>query len=222
MTATVEESPPTPAEQLAAAEEEAEREIAALIAGLVAAGVSAAAILALLAAFTGVVSAGAQVGWSIDARLALASASGRRTRWGAFRVEALPTSVADDVLAVVTDGARRIEEADDQQAELTRFERRMVRLATTKIHQAASAATFSYAAWLGMDLEWVTRRDGNACVVCTAMNGRRVAAGERFTPPSGRGMPRTLWAGFQGLPPAHPHCRCRPVPRPPRTQQGQP
>lgn len=216
MTASAPEQPATPADQLQAAEEEAEREVAALIAGLVAAGLSAAAILALLAAFTGVVSAGAQVGWSIGARLALLSASGRRR--GVFRVEALPTSVADDVLAVVTDGARRVEEAADREAELARFERRMVRLATTKIHQAASAATFSYASWLGLDLEWVTRRDGAACAVCTAMNGRRVAAGERFTPPSGPGMPRTLWAGFQGLPPVHPWCRCRVLARTPRVQ----
>lgn len=103
--------------------------------------------------------------------------------------------------------------------EVRQFQRRMERLAVTKIHQAASAATFSYAEWLGLDLEWVTRRDG-ACPVCAAMNGRRVSVGERFTPPRGPGMPRALWAGFQGLPPVHPHCRCRCIPRPPRTQRG--
>lgn len=97
--------------------------------------------------------------------------------------------------------------------ELARFRRRMVRLATTKIHQSASAATFSFARWLDLDLEWVTRRDGKACTVCAAMNGKRVPSGERFANPHGPGIPRRLWAGFQGLPPTHPNCRCRVIPR---------
>lgn len=206
----------TPADELQAAEEEAEREIGALIAGLLAAGVTAAAILALLAAITAVVSAGAQTGWAVGARLALTGAVGRRARRQAFRVTPLPSAVDADVLAVVQDGARRISEAADREVEVRRFERRMVRLAVTKIHQAASAATFSYASWLGLDLEWVTIRDG-ACKVCAAMNGRRASAGERFQVPRGPGMPRQLWAGFQGLPPVHPWCRCRCIVRSPHT-----
>lgn len=65
------------------------------------------------------------------------------------------------------------------------------------IHQAGSASTFSYATWLGLDLAWVTRRDG-ACRVCAAMNGLRVGAGERFQVLRGPGMPRQAWAGFTG------------------------
>jgi len=143
-------------------------------------------------------------------------------------VEPLPTSVEADVRAVVEDVARRIDaaiagEAPDTQTapvtptparvELARFRRRMRILAVTKIHQAASSATFSYARWLGLDLEWVTRRDGRACAVCGALNGKRVVAGEKFANPRGPGVPRRLWAGFQGLPPTHPSCRCRVIPR---------
>lgn len=265
----------TPAEQLAAAEEEAEQEIAALITGLVATGVTAAAILALLFAFTGVVSAGARAGWAVGARIALVRAAGRRrrARRDRFRVEALPTGVEQDVAVVLPDVARRVDVAlaaqegaaraegdvrrgqapvpgvfpqgqapaggaatqgqsttvgtsagsgrgsaavGSVEVEVGRLQRRMTVLAVTKIHQAASASTYSYARWLGLDLEWVTRRDGRACAVCAAMHGRRASAGSKFALPRGPGIPRRLWGGFQGLPPTHPNCRCRLVPRPPR------
>lgn len=231
MTVTAETPTATPAQQLDAAEQQASEEIQAIITAAVAAGLSSPAILATLAALTGAVSRAAQTGWTIGSRIVLDAAQGRRARGGVFLSEPLPTSVEADVYAVVEDVARRIDAAIAGQTprtgtapvtpapatvELARFRRRMVRLATTKIHQSASAATFSFARWLDLDLEWVTRRDGKACAVCTAMNGRRVPSGEKFANPHGPGIPRTLWVGFQGLPPVHPWCRCRCVPRAPR------
>lgn len=227
MTVTA-ETPTTPAQQLDAAEAQASEEIQAIITAAVAAGLSGTAILAILAALTGAVSRAAQTGWTIGSRIVLDAAQGRRARGNVFVSEPLPTSVEADVRAVVEDVAARIDAALAGQTpdtgtapvtpapasvELARFRRRMVRLATTKIHQSASAATFSFARWLDLDLEWVTRRDGKACTVCAAMNGKRVPAGEKFANPHGPGIPRRLWAGFQGLPPTHPNCRCRVIPR---------
>jgi hypothetical protein len=218
----------TPAQQLDAAEVQASEEIQAIITTAVAAGLSGTAILAMLAPLTGAVARAAQAGWTVGSQIVLNAARGQRARGGVFLREPLPISVEADVRAIVEDVARRIDAALSGQTprtgtapvtpapatvELARFRRRMVRLATTKIHQAASAATFSFARWLDLDLEWVTRRDGKACAVCAAMNGRRVPAGERFANPHGPGIPRRLWAGFQGLPPTHPNCRCRVIPR---------
>lgn len=227
MTVTPEAPATTPAQQLDAAEAQASEEIQAIITAAVAAGLSGTAILAMLAPLTGAVSRAAQAGWTIGSQIVLDATAGHRGR-GVFQREPLPTSVEADVRAVVEDVAARIDAAVTGQTpqtgtapvtpapatvELARFRRRMVRLATTKIHQAASAATFSFARWLDLDLEWVTRRDGKACATCAAMNGRRVPSGERFANPHGPGIPRTLWAGFQGLPPTHPNCRCRVIPR---------
>jgi len=230
----------TPAQQLDAAERQTDEEIQAIITAAVAAGLSGAAILAVLAALTGAVSAAAQQGFTVGAQIVLQGAAGRRARMRQLTVEPMPTTVEADVRAVVEDVARRIDAAiaegqgqaapttpdgatrapvtvADPATELARFRRRMTAVAIAKIHQATSSATYSYARWLGLDLVWVIRRDGKACAVCTAMRGQRARAGEKFTPPRGRGIPRRLWAGFQGLPPAHPHCRCRPVPATPRT-----
>ncbi|MGW9447039.1 phage minor head protein [Bacillus mobilis] len=228
MTVATESPTPTPAQQLDAAEAQADAEIQAIITTAVAAGLSGAAILAVLAAFTGAVSAAAQQGFTVGAQIVLQGAAGRRARMRQLVVEPLPTSAVVDVRVVVEDVARRIDAAiagespetttapvtpSPAAVELTRFRRRMRILAITKIHQAASAATFSYARWLGLDLEWVTRRDGRACVVCASLNGRRVPTGETFANPRGPGVPRRLWAGFEGLPPTHPSCRCRVIPR---------
>ncbi|KOX10157.1 hypothetical protein [Nocardiopsis sp. NRRL B-16309] len=221
----------TPAQRLDQAEQQAEEELVAVIAAAVAAGLTGTALLAAVPALTNVLNKAANAGWTIGSQIVLGAAVGWRPRSHTFTPEPLPTSVEQDVLAVVEDVAKRIDAAlageppASEQAPVTltpaavefdRFRRRMARLAVVKIHQATSAATFSYARWLGLDLEWVTRRDGKACVVCTRMNGRRAAAGERFTVPRGRGIPRKLWAGFQGLPPSHPNCRCRCVARNPR------
>lgn len=226
---TTQTEPRTPAEQLDEIEQQASEEIQAIIAGAVAAGISAAAIGALLAALTNAVSRAAQAGFAVGVQIALFGSGPRRARERQLVIEPLPTSVEDDVRAVVEDIARRIEQAARQETDTTsklkvemeQARRRLARLAVTKIHQSATAATFSYARWLGLDLEWVTRRDGQACPVCTIMNGRRAAAGERFEVPRGPGIPRQLWAGFQGLPPAHPWCRCRVLPRTPRPRQEQ-
>ena len=218
----------TPAQQLDAAEAQADAELQAIITAAVAAGLSGAAVLAVLAALTGAVSAAAQAGFTVGAQIVIQGAAGRRARMRQLVVEPLPTSVEADVRAVVEDVARRIDAAiageppetttvpvtvSPATVELARFRRRIRILAVTKIHQAASAATFSYSRWLGLDLEWVTRRDGRACVVCGALNGRRVPSGEKFANPRGAGIPRRLWDGFQGLPPTHPSCRCRVIPR---------
>ena len=217
----------TPAQQLDAAERQTDEEIQAIITAAVAAGLSGAAVLAVLAALTGAVTSAAQRGFTVGAQIVLQGAAGRRARMRQLTVEPLPTSVEVDVRAVVEDVARRIDAAiageppdtttapvtpTPARVELDRFRRRMRILAVTKIHQAASSATFSYARWLGLDLEWVTRRDGRACAVCASMNGKRIPSGEKFADPRGPGVPRKLWDGFQGLPPAHPSCRCRPVP----------
>lgn len=218
----------TPAQQLDAAEQQADAELQAIITAAVAAGLSGAAILAVLAALTGAVRAAVRQGFTVGAQIVLQGAAGRRARMRQLVVEPMPTSVEADVRAVVEDVARRLDaaiagEAPDTQTapvtpspaavELDRFRRRMRILAVTKIHQAASSATYSYARWLGLDLEWVTRRDGRACAVCASMNGKRVPSGERFANPRGPGVPRKLWDGFQGLPPTHPSCRCRVIPR---------
>ncbi|WP_433701800.1 phage minor head protein [Nocardiopsis sp. CA-288880] len=218
----------TPAQQLDAAEQQADEEIQAIITAAVAAGLSGAAVLAVLAALTGAVSAAAQRGFTTGAQIVLQGAAGRRARMRQLAVEPMPTTVEADVRAVVEDVARRIDAAIAGEApetttapvtptpaavELARFRRRMRILAVTKIHQAASSATYSYARWLGLDLEWVTRRDGKACAVCGALNGKRVPSGEKFANPRGPGVPRRLWDGFQGLPPTHPSCRCRVIPR---------
>lgn len=229
MTVTDLPAPPTPAQQLDAAEQQASEELQAIIAAAVAAGITGAALLAIIAPLMNAVQRAAQAGWSIGSRIAMNAAAGQRMGRSAYFAEPLPTSVEADVAAVVADAAQRIDAARTGQpaggvpvtpatpeVELARFQRRMTRLAVTKIHQSASAATYSYARWLGMDLEWVTRRDGKACAVCAGLNGTRVSAGEKFAPPRGRGVPRKLWAGFQGLPPAHPNCRCRCIPREPR------
>ena len=228
MTVATESPTPTPAQQLDAAEQQADAELQAIITAAVAAGLSGAAVLAVLAALTGAVSAAAQRGFTTGAQIALQGAAGRRARMRQLTVEPMPTSVEADVRAVVEDVARRIDAAIAGEApdtttapvtptpvnvELDRFRRRMRILAITKIHQAASSATFSYARWLGLDLEWVTRRDGKACPVCGALNGKRIPAGEKFANPRGPGIPRRLWDGFQGLPPTHPSCRCRVIPR---------
>lgn len=229
MTVTDTPAPPTPAQQLAAAEQQAAEELQAIITAAVAAGITGAALLAALTPLMGAVSTAAQAGWAIGSQLARRATAGQRIGRSAYFAEPLPTSIEADVVAVVVDASQRIDAARTGQpttggvpvtpatpeVELARFQRRMVRLAVTKIHQAASAATYSYARWLGLDLEWVTRRDGKACAVCAGLNGRRVGPGERFTPPRGRGVPRKLWAGFQGLPPSHPNCRCRCIPRNP-------
>ncbi|MFJ9558255.1 phage minor head protein [Nocardiopsis sp. NPDC101807] len=218
----------TPAEQLDAAEAQADEEIQAIITAAVAAGLSGATVLAVLAALTNAVSSAAQRGFTVGAQIALQGAAGRRARMRQLVVEPLPTSAEADVRAVVEDVARRIDAAiageppetttapvtpSPASVELARFRRRMRILAITKIHQAASSATYSYARWLGLDLEWVTRRDGRACAVCGALNGKRVPSGEKFANPRGPGVPRRLWDGFQGLPPTHPSCRCRVIPR---------
>ncbi|WP_435110145.1 phage minor head protein [Nocardiopsis synnemataformans] len=230
MTVAPEAPTATPAQQLDQAEAQASEEIQAIITAAVAAGLSGAVILAALAPLTGAVSRAAQAGWTVGSQIVLNGARGQRARGGAFIPEPLPTSVEADVYAVVEDVARRIDAAATGRTleaaggrapvtvaspavELARFRRRMVRLATTKIHQSASAATFSFARWLDLDLEWVTRRDGKACAICAAMNGKRVPAGEKFANPHGPGIPRRLWAGFQGLPPTHPSCRCRVIVR---------
>ncbi|MFL1440417.1 structural protein [Nocardiopsis protaetiae] len=229
MTVTDLPAPPTPAQQLDQAERQAAEELAAIIAAAVAAGITGAALLAIIAALIGATRRAAQTGWAVGTQLAHRASAGQRVGRSAYFAEPLPTSVDADVVAVVVDAAQRIDAARTGQpaggvpvtpatpeVELARFQRRMVRLAITKIHQAASAATYSYARWLGMDLEWVTRRDGKACAVCAGLNGVRVGPGQKFTPPRGRGVPRRLWAGFQGLPPSHPNCRCRCIPREPR------
>lgn len=203
----------TPAAQLDNAELEAQQRIDEILAAAAAAGITGAALLALLQPITNAIEAAAQAGWGIGSRIVLNGAAGRRARASVLVVERMPTSVEQDVIAVIMDAAAKLDRAEAKQAEWERTKRRLRGTAVVKIHQATSAGTYTYARWLGLSLEWVIRRDGKACRVCRAMNGRRVGPGEKFAPPRGPGVPRNLWKGFRGLPPAHPNCRCKPVPR---------
>ncbi|WP_460625220.1 hypothetical protein, partial [Kitasatospora kifunensis] len=101
----------TPAQQLDAAEAQADAEIQAIITAAVAAGLSGAAVLAVLAALTGAVSAAAQRGFTVGAQIVLQGAAGRRARMRQLVVEPLPTTVEADVRAVVEDVARRTDSA---------------------------------------------------------------------------------------------------------------
>lgn len=199
---------PTPAERLDTAEQQAQDRIDEALAGVAAAGITGAALLGLTGAVTAAVLSPVQTALGVGASIAMSGSRRRRPRDRQLTEQRLPSPVDSDVEAVLMDAAARVDAATDKAAALEVTRRRLYRLAVTKIHQAASAGTLMYARWLGLGLQWVTRQDGNACVVCAAMHGRRVRPGQTFTAPRGPGIPQ-LWAGFQGLPPAHPHCRCR-------------
>ncbi|MBB4931828.1 hypothetical protein F4561_002648 [Lipingzhangella halophila] len=200
---------PTPAQRLDAAEQQAQDRIDEALAGVAAAGITGVALLGLSGAITAAVLAPVQTALGIGASIALSGSNRRRPRDRQLTEQRLPSPVDTDVEMVLLDAAGRVDAAEDKAAELERVRRRLYRLAVTKIHQAASAGTLMYARWLGLGLQWVTRQDGHACIVCATMHGRRVRPGQAFAPPRGPGIPK-LWAGFQGLPPAHPNCRCRP------------
>lgn len=200
----------TPARRLDNAETQAQQQIDTIVAAATAAGVTGAALLAVLPALTAAILNPAQAALGVGAAIALSGGSRRGS--GQLEAVPLPTPIDTDVEQVLLDAAARIDAADEKAAELERTKRRLRRLAVTKIHQAASSGTFMYARWLGLSLRWVARQDGRACVVCRALHGRRVPPGERFANPHGPGIPARLWQGFQGLPPVHPHCRCRCLP----------
>jgi hypothetical protein len=191
----------TPAARLAAAEERTAGEIDAILAG----ATTGAALLAAAGAITAAILAGAQIALAVGAAIALTAGRPRQR----LTAQPLPSPIPDDVETLLLDAARRLDAADDRADELARTRRRLHRLAVIKIHQAASSGTFMYARAIGARLEWVTRMDGRACVLCAAMHGRTVGPGRTFAAP--RGM--RVWDGFRGLPPIHPWCRCRITPR---------
>ncbi|OLT26377.1 hypothetical protein BJF83_21490 [Nocardiopsis sp. CNR-923] len=77
----------------------------------------------------------------------------------------------------------------------------------TRIHRAVNAGAVWAASSAGVGLLWYVRVDERTCRRCMQMQGRVVASANlRFAwPDSGLGA---VWAGFDGLPPLHPRCRC--------------
>lgn len=185
MSATVPEPAPPPdtaAAQLDQLEQQAETDITAALAGVA----TGAALLALLPVLLAIILGAATTALGVGIAIAQAAAGTRRPR--PLTGQPIPSAVDDDLAAILGDAARRIDgaagEGDAVQGEIDAARARLVRLATTKIHQAASAGTAMYARALGLGLEWVTLREG-ACPTCLRMHGARVGPGEPVRQPTG-------------------------------------
>ncbi|GAB3213305.1 hypothetical protein GCM10027294_43620 [Marinactinospora endophytica] len=206
---------PTPAARLDELEQQAANDITAIVARIAATGITGAALTAAAAAITAAILAPATAALAVGIALAASGGRGRRP----LREHPLPTPVDIDVAVLLADAAARVDAAEDRRAELERVRARLVRLAITKIHQAASSGTAMYARAAGLGLRWVTLRVG-ACATCLALDGRTVGVGAVFAAPRGPHIPARQWDGFRGLPPVHPNCRCRIIPtRAARRQQ---
>lgn len=86
------------------------------------------------------------------------------------------------------------------------------RTARTLVNEQANTAIRDVAATAGARLLWVSERD--ACVVCLALSGDVVDAGETFNTAATFGSQPPQWVPSAGLssPPRHFRCRCRVTP----------
>lgn len=118
-------------------------------------------------------------------------------------------AIADRVDSVISHAD--LEGAEDPAAELERIKGRLRAVATDSVNEAASAGVEDSARALGADgLIWKAERDG--CLHCLALSGHIVAVGEGFPADMTFAAKPLRWEHYDGLPPRHPHCRCRTAP----------
>lgn len=222
----------TPADQVIAAEQAdtliqwevyVSAQVAAAVAEATASlGFTAAALAAAHEAVVRVIgeaaAAALRVGQAIAAH-AYALSTGRRRRRGRRPArrprtgrgrERGGTDVPARVTEAITTGAARIDQGADPQQAVDETTTSLQRIGTTAVNQAATVGAEQVAAQAGAPgLVWVAERD--ACVHCLGLAGQVSTTGV-FDGTVTFGDKPLAWAGFSGLPPRHPHCRCRVVP----------
>ncbi|MGI8333465.1 hypothetical protein ACRYCC_26230 [Actinomadura scrupuli] len=207
-------------EQQAAAASDAAFDRAVGEYGLTAAALAAAAG-AVTAAITAAVAQAVQIGAVMAGAAAVAAGvvrSRRRRRRGrpsgtvvspAARHLLQGPTIGDRVDSVLADAD--LEDAEDPAAELERIKGRLRTVATDTVNEAASAGVEDEARRLSADgLIWKAERDG--CVHCLGLSGHIVPLGEGFPADMTFGAKPLTWRHYDGLPPRHPHCRCRTAP----------
>lgn len=118
-------------------------------------------------------------------------------------------AIADRVDSVISHAD--LEGADDPAAELERIKGQLRTVAVDSVNEAAAAGVEDAARSLGADgLIWKAERDG--CLHCLALSGHIVAVGEGFPADMTFASKPLRWEHYDGLPPRHPHCRCRTAP----------
>lgn len=208
-------------EQHAAAASDAAVDRAVREHGLTAAALAAAAG-AVTAAITAAVAQAVQIG-AVMAGAAAAAAGvvrsrrRRRRRGRPSGVVVSPAArhllqglaVSDRVDSVLADAD--LEGAEDPAAELERIKGKLRTVAVDSVNEAASAGVEDEARRLGADgLIWKAERDG--CVHCLGLSGHIVKLDEGFPADVTFGAKPLRWQHYDGLPPRHPHCRCRTAP----------
>lgn len=118
--------------------------------------------------------------------------------------------IPGQVTQVITTGAARIDQGADPAETVQHTTAALRGVGTTAVNQGAAAGGQQVAAALGAPgLVWVSERD--ACVHCLGLAGQ-VTTSNSFDGDITFGDKALAWSGFTGLPPRHPHCRCRPIP----------
>lgn len=191
-----------------------------------AAGLTAATLAAAGVAVVELVRAAVRLALRLGAGIADSAAraarrrprrGGRRGRAGVVRLPARLARVVPverEVRRAVEVAAGELQRARGEQerrAVADRAARHLEGVATTAVNQAASVGVDEAARQLDADgVMWVAERDG--CLHCQALSGHIMPLGRRFPVSVTFGDKPLRWAKFTGLPPRHPHCRCRPRP----------
>jgi len=219
----------TPEETVAAALEQLEETTTARVRDVaqraLASGVTAAALAAVARTVVELVRAAVRAALRLGAGIAEAAARAarrrprrarRRGRAPAVRVPARlarTVPVERDVQAAVGRAAEDLRPAgpEERRRVADRAVRRLEGVAATAVNQAAAAGAVEAGRQLAADgVMWVAERDG--CLHCQALSGHVMPVGRRFPASVTFGDKPLKWAGFTGLPPRHPRCRCRPRP----------
>lgn len=123
-----------------------------------------------------------------------------------------PPAVPDTqgrVREVTTRAVTEIREGADPQETMRRTTTALSSTGTTAVNESAAQGSLAYARQVGAaGLVWVAERD--ACVHCLSLAGQTTTSGE-FDPDATLADGPLRWRHFTGLPPRHPHCRCRTI-----------
>lgn len=205
-------------------EEDTAEQVREAVLQVIAAGITAAALAGVIDAVVRMVRAAVRLALRLGGETAgnAARGAGRTPRRRRGRVPTVRRPSRAPMAVPVEREVRRVmgraiedlgrASGDEARQEVAdRAIKQLESVATTAVNQAASAGVNDAARRLGADgVMWVAERDG--CLTCQALSGHTMPLGKRFPAASTFGDHPLKWWGFDGLPPRHPHCRCRAKP----------